>query len=131
VDSSHDELENIIRNNKMDFIQINYAINNRHAENRLFKACTDLGVAVLINQPFGGGGLFGRVRGKQVPAWAQEFDCTNWGSFFLKFILAQPAVTCVIPGTAKLSHMIDNLSAGVGKLPNEKQRQQMIQIIEG
>lgn len=131
VDSAHDELENIIRNNKMDFIQINYAINNRHAENRLFKACTDQGVAVLINQPFGGGGLFGRVRGKQVPAWAQEFDCTSWGAFFLKFILAHPAVTCVIPGTAKLNHMVDNLSAGVGKLPNEKQRQQMIQFIEG
>jgi len=131
VDSAHDELENIIRSNKMDFIQINYAINNRHAENRLFKACIDQEVAVLVNQPFGGGGLFGRVRGKQVPVWAQEFDCASWGSFFLKFILAQPAVTCVIPGTAKVNHMIDNLSAGVGKLPNEKQRQQMIQFIEG
>ncbi len=130
VDSSHDELERIISNNQMDFIQVNYAINSRHAENRLFKACQDQQVAVLVNQPFGGGGLFGRVRGKQVPDWAAEFDCKSWGSFFLKFILAHPGVTCVIPGTAKLNHMIDNLSAGVGKLPNEKQRQQMIQFIE-
>lgn len=131
VDSSHEELERIISNNKMDFIQINYAINNRHAENRLLKACQDQQVAVLINQPFGGGSLFGRVRGKQVPDWAAEFDCKSWGSFFLKFILAHPGVTCVIPGTAKLNHMMDNLSAGVGKLPNEKQRQRMIQFIDG
>lgn len=131
VDSAHDEVETIIRSNKFDFIQINYSIINRHAENRLLKAAADLQVATLINQPFGGGGLFGRVRGKQIPEWAAEFDCTSWGQFFLKFILANPAVTCVIPGTAKLSHLIDNLSAGIGKLPNEKQRQRMIQFIEG
>lgn len=130
VDSSHAEVEQIIRNNKIDFIQINYSIENRHAENQLFRAAQDQEVAVIVNRPFGGGGLFAGVSGKQVPEWAKEFDCSSWGSFFLKFILANPAVTCVIPGTSKLSHLIDNLSAGVGRLPNERQRQQMIQLIE-
>lgn len=130
VDSAHSQMEKIIRNNNIDFIQINYSIADRYAESSLFRVAEETKVAVLVNQPFGGGGLFGKVRGKEVPAWAKEFDCTSWGSFFLKFILADPAVTCVIPGTAKLSHMIDNLSAGIGRLPNEKQRKQMIEWIE-
>lgn len=131
VDSAHNEVSQIIRNHKMDFIQINYSITNRHAENNLLKIAQDQKVGVIVNQPFGGGGLFGKVRGKQVPQWASEFDCNTWGCFFLKFLLSHPAVTCVIPGTAKRSHMIDNLSAGVGRLPDEKQRQQMIRLIEG
>lgn len=131
VDSAHDQVEGIIRNNEIDFIQINYSIVNRHAEDSLFKAVQERKVATLINQPFGGGGLFGKVRGKEIPPWAKEFDCHNWGSFFLKFILSHPAVTCAIPGTAKLSHMVDNLSAGVGRLPDEKERKRMIEFIEG
>jgi len=129
VDSAHDEVAQIIQNNNIDFIQINYSIANRHAENNLLQTAIDNKVGVIVNQPFGGGGLFGRVRGKSLPEWAKEFDCNSWGCFFLKFILAHPAVTCVIPGTAKRSHMIDNLSAGVGKLPNEKDRKLMIDFM--
>ncbi|MCB0488131.1 MAG: aldo/keto reductase [Cyclobacteriaceae bacterium] len=131
VDSAHDQVERIIKNNPIDFIQINYSIVNRHAETGVLNTAQERGVATIINQPFGGGGLFGKVRGKDVPQWAKEFGCESWGCFFLKYLLANPAVTCVIPGTSKLQHMIDNLSAGVGGLPSDQQRQQMIALIDG
>lgn len=130
-DNAHSQLAYIIRKNPIDFIQINYSIADRHAAENLFKVAQERKVAVIVNQPFGGGDLFERVQGKKLPEWTKEFDCTSWGCFFLKFILANPAVTCVIPGTSKLSHMIDNLSAGVGRLPDEQQRKKMIEIIGG
>ena len=86
-------------------------------------------VAVIINQPFDSGALFSRVKGKTLPEWAKEFDCNSWGQFFLKFILAQPAVTCVIPGTSKAHHMLDNLHAAHGKLPSESQLLQMLREV--
>jgi diketogulonate reductase-like aldo/keto reductase len=86
-------------------------------------------VAVIINQPFEEGALFDRVKGKKVPEWAKEFDCNSWGQFFLKFILSQAAVTCVIPGTSKPHHMLDNLGAAFGKLPTEKHRNQMLKLM--
>lgn len=126
TDSEHDTLEDIIRNNKVDFIQINYNLSDRHAEKSLLPAARDLGVGVLVNRPFEEGALFNRVNGKQLPAWAAEFDCASWGQFFLKYILSHPAVTCVIPGTSKAKHLIDNLGAGMGRLPDETQRQKMV-----
>jgi aryl-alcohol dehydrogenase-like predicted oxidoreductase len=83
----------------------------------------------LINQPFESGSLFQRVKGKQLPEWATEFDCNSWAQFFLKYILSNPAVTCVIPGTSKPHHMLDNMGAAYGKLPTEKRRDQMVQVI--
>jgi len=127
TDSEHDTLEDIIRKNKVDFIQINYNLSDRHAEKSLLPAARDLGVGVLVNRPFEEGALFNRVNGKQLPAWAAEFDCASWGQFFLKYILSHPAVTCVIPGTSKAKHLIDNLGAGMGRLPDEAQRQKMVE----
>lgn len=126
VDSSHDTLAAIIRQNPVDFIQINYNLLDTHAEQKLLPLAKDLNVGVLINRPFEEGALFEKVKGKSLPAWAADFDCASWGQFFLKFILSHPAVTCVIPGTSKLKHLLDNLGAGQGKLPDTAVRQKMI-----
>lgn len=130
TDTAHSQLESIIRQNPIDFVQVNYSIDNQHAANSLFKVAQERNVAVIVNQPFGGRDLFDRVANKVLPEWTKEFDCASWGCFFLKFILTNPAVTCVIPGTSKLKHMIDNLSAGVGRLPDETQRKKMIEYIK-
>ena len=126
TESAHDRLASIISREKVDFIQINYNMADRNAEGKLLPLAQDKGVAVLINQPFESGSLFRQVKGKQLPAWAAEFDCTTWAQFFLKFILANPAVTCVIPGTSKERHMLDNMGASFGKLPTDKQKQLML-----
>jgi diketogulonate reductase-like aldo/keto reductase len=109
---------------KPDFIQINYSLGEREAENSVLPTARDLGVAVLINRPFQAGRLFSAVAGKTVPDWAETF-AKSWGQFFLKFIVSHPAVTCVIPATSKAHHMIDNLGAGMGELPNSEMRQLM------
>ena len=91
---------------------------------------SEQGIATLINRPYQRGGLFRKVRGKALPEWATEFDCASWGQFFLKFIAAHPDVTCVIPATSKLKHMVDNMGAGFGRLPDESMRRRMIKTIE-
>jgi diketogulonate reductase-like aldo/keto reductase len=123
---SLDELAAIIQSERMDFVQFAYSINVRAAETRLLRLAADRGVAVIINQPFDSGSLFQQVRGKPLPDWAAEFDCTSWGQFFLKFILGHPAVTCVIPGTGRPDHARDNVGAGTGRLPDEAQRKRMV-----
>ena len=126
VDSSHDTLESIIKTERPDFAQFNYSIKSRHAEKSLFETAEKYGVATIINQPFESGSLFRIVKGKSLPAWAKENDIYSWGQFFLKFILSQKNVTCVIPGTSKPYHLIDNMTAGLGKIPNEGIRNKMI-----
>jgi aryl-alcohol dehydrogenase-like predicted oxidoreductase len=134
-----DTVEDIMRREKPDFIQVDCSLHNREAEERVLPAAAELGVATLINEPFGGvsmGGapkhrnLFRAVQGKPLPDWASEFDAATWGQFFLKYLLGNPAVTAVIPGTNKAAHVADNLGAGRGRLPNAAQRQRMVQFVE-
>ncbi len=130
TESAYSAIENILNNNPVDFLQINYSMLSRTAEQRLFPLAQEKKVAVIINQPFEEGSLFQRVKGMTLPEWTKEFDCASWGQFFLKFILSQPAVTCVIPGTSKPHHMIDNANAAIGKLPDENLRAKMLRLIE-
>jgi diketogulonate reductase-like aldo/keto reductase len=123
--SSLDDLAQIIKAEPIDFVQFAYSINRREAETRLLPVTADRGVGVIINQPFDSGSLFSKVKGKPVPEWASEFDCTSWAQFFLKFLISHPAVTCVIPGTARPDHARDNIAAGLGRLPDEATRRRM------
>jgi len=129
TNSSHAQLEKIIETEDIDFVQFNYSISERHAENRLLETARDNEVAVIINRPYDGGSLFGLTRGKTIPPWAQDYDINSWGQFFLKYILSHSAVTCVIPGTSKVKHVIDNMQAGYGNLPDQKTREKMVQFI--
>lgn len=129
TESAYDDLETIMKNEKPDFVQFNYSIDTRAAEKRLLPAAKDLGIAVLINRPYGGGNLFSKVRGKSLPEWTKEFDINSWGQFFLKFIISHEAVTCVIPGTSKPNHLVDNMLAGYGKLPDKSAREKMLNYL--
>src|SRR5581483_2889214 len=120
-----EELAAVVRAERIDFVQLGYSIDERAAEARLLPLCAERGVAVIVNQPFGSGSLFRQARGRALPEWAAEIDCASWAQFFLKFILGHPAVTCVIPGTARPEHMRDNVAAGFGRLPDAGQRERM------
>ncbi len=109
----------------IDFVQCGYSLATRDAETRLLPTAAARGVAVIVNQPFEQGDLFRRVRGRPLPEWAAEFDCTSWAQLFLKYLIGDPAVTCVIPATASPEHMDDDLKAGLGRLPDAKQREQI------
>jgi diketogulonate reductase-like aldo/keto reductase len=121
-----DELAAVIRSEPIDFVQLAYSINVRQAETRLLALAAERGVAVITNLPFDSGSLFARVRAKALPDWAAEFDCSSWSQFFLKFIIGHPAITCVVPGTARPDHASDNVAAGFGRLPNDAQRRRMV-----
>lgn len=129
TESAYDDLEKIMKNEKPDFVQFNYSIDVRVAEKRLLPAARDLGIAVLINRPYGGGNLFSKVRGKKLPSWAEEYDINSWGQFFLKFILSHVAVTCVIPGTSNPKHLVDNMLSGYGKFPDAALRNKMADVL--
>lgn len=124
----HGELEAIMRNEPIDFVQFSYNIENRLAEERLLPLAQQRGIATLINRPYQMGKLFKKSKGKQLPDLAPELDCTSWGQFYLKFVIAHPAVTCLIPATAKAKHMRDNMGAGFGAVPSARQREQMLSI---
>lgn len=126
VDSSHRTLEEIIKSERPDFVQFNYSIRSRHAEESLFETARKYNTATIINQPYESGSLFRLVRGKEIPQWAKEQDINSWGQYFLKFILSNENVSCVIPGTSKPHHMIDNMGAGLGKMPNSSLRSKML-----
>lgn len=129
-EGAYRDLERIIARREFDFVQFNYSIVEREAEARLLPLALDTGTAVIVNRPFARANVFQRVRGKTVPDWAAEFDCRTWGQFFLKYILAHPAVTCVIPATGKPQHLADNMGAGLGRLPDAAARKRMVQLIE-
>nr|WP_245597891.1 aldo/keto reductase [Ottowia thiooxydans] len=115
--SAFREVEQVLRREQLDFLQINYAYDDQSAANTLLPLAADKGVAVLINKPFGGGELLRELRGKPLPGWAKEIDCASWAQVLLKFVLSNPAVTCVIPGTSRPEHMVDNARAGMGIIP--------------
>ncbi|MDP3715588.1 MAG: aldo/keto reductase, partial [Burkholderiales bacterium] len=121
----------IMQQDKLDFIQVNYSMAERSVEDRLLAAAADTGTALMCNLPFGRAQLFRAVKGKTVPDWAAEFDATTWGQFFLKYLLANHAVNVVIPGTDKVEYMVDNLNAGRGRLPDAAMRKRMVAFIEG
>jgi diketogulonate reductase-like aldo/keto reductase len=127
---SHQDLEDIMLQLPLDFVQFSYNIMDRTAEQRLLPIAQERGIATLINRPYQRGSLFHLVRGKPLPDWATEIDCASWGQFFLKFIASHPTTTCIIPATSKLKHMVDNMAAGYGRLPDEGTRQRMIKYIE-
>jgi aryl-alcohol dehydrogenase-like predicted oxidoreductase len=129
---AYGELEKLLRTKEWDFAQFNYSMAERDAEKRLLTVCADMGVAVIVNRPFSFGGLFPRVKGKALPAWAAaELDCASWAQFFLKYILGHPAVTCVIPGTRRVAHLQDNVRAGMGRLPDAAMRKRMVEYLDG
>ena len=127
----HGEMERAMKVNRPDFIQINYSLMDRAAEQRLLPLAREMRMAVLINRPFGGGGIFQVLAGKPLPKWAAEFDCNSWAQFLLKWIVSHPAVTCAIPATNDPKHLFDNMAAGVGRLPDAKTRARMASLFVG
>jgi aryl-alcohol dehydrogenase-like predicted oxidoreductase len=128
-EGAHRDLERLVKTREYDFVQFNYSMTEREAEDRLLPACADSGTAVIINRPFAQASLFGRVKGKPLPPWAADFDCTSWAQFFLKYLLGHPAVTCVIPGTRRVAHLKDNMQAGMGRLPDAATRKRMVEYL--
>ena len=127
--SALDALETAAKEHQPQFVQINYSLGERDAEERFLPLMQDMGIAVLINRPYQAGALFRAVSGVSLPDWGREFADT-WGQFFLKFIISHPSVTCVIPATSKPHHMRDNVEAGFGPLPDDKTRKRMVDFIE-
>jgi diketogulonate reductase-like aldo/keto reductase len=115
--SAYAEMEKVLRAEKLDFLQINYALDDRVAAERLLPLAAERGVAVIVNMPFGGGGLLRGLLARPLPEWAGAIGCTSWAQVLLKFVLSQPVVTCAIPGTRRREHMEDNVRAGYGEVP--------------
>jgi diketogulonate reductase-like aldo/keto reductase len=122
---AHGELEQVLREQKFDWLQVNYSLAERDAETRLLPFCRDRGIAVMVNRPFADGAMFARVRGRPLPSWVGEIGCESWGQYFLKWVISHPAVTCAIPATSNPRHMRDNCGAGIGRLPDPEQRARM------
>jgi aryl-alcohol dehydrogenase-like predicted oxidoreductase len=127
---AHAELERVLGAERFDWVQFNYSLAEREAEQRLLPFCMDRGVAVMINRPFADGALFARVRDKPLPPWAAEVGCSSWAQYFLRFAISHPAVTCAIPATSKPHHMRDNAAAGAAPLPDEQQRRRMAEYFQ-
>jgi diketogulonate reductase-like aldo/keto reductase len=128
-DSRHADLEQFLRREQPDFVQMNYSITERAVEERLLPFAADRGVAVVINRPFMNGTYFDRLEGKALPGWAREFGCETWAQFSLKYILANPSLTSVLTETSDPKHMEENVLTAAGQLPNEAQRQRMREFI--
>ena len=130
TDSAHARLEQIVKSKEVDFVQFNYSIRSRNAEKSLLSAAKDNNVAVIINEPFEQGALFRATKGKELPAFAADYDIKSWAQYFLKYIVSHDAVTCAIPGTSDVKHLVDNLGAGLGKMPDAVGRKKMLDWIE-
>ena len=120
--SQYEDFEKVMREQELDFIQVNYSIEQRESADRLLPLAADNGVAVIINRAFGGGRIFERVGNQPLPDWAQEFDCSSWAQFLLKYAIGHPAATVAIPGMTKAHHVDDNIGAAHGRLPSAEER---------
>ena len=129
-DSQYGQLEEYMRNEPMDFIGIDYAADNRNVEERILPLAQEKKIGVLVYAPFGRTSLFRRAAGKELPEWAKEFDASTWAQFFLKFILAHPAVTAITPATSQARNMLDNIAGGTGRLPDEAARKRIIEFVD-
>lgn len=125
----YEPLMTLMKTGTVDFIQVNYSILEQQTADRVLPLAQEKGIAVVTNRPFVNGQYFPLVSGRDLPEWAEEFDCHSWAQFSLKFILANPAVNCVLTETTKTKHAVDNLSAGLGRLPDEATRQKMTELI--
>jgi aryl-alcohol dehydrogenase-like predicted oxidoreductase len=129
-DNQYGALEQVMRNEPLDFIGIDYAADNRGVEEVILPLAIERKIAVLAYAPFGRTSLFRRASGKELPAFAKEFDATTWAQFFLKFIVAHPAITAVTPATSQAKNMLDNIGGGIGKLPTAAHRKQIIEFVD-
>ncbi len=129
-DRQYAEFEGVLRKEQLDLIQVDYALDNRDAAERIIPLAADRGAGVMVNLPFGRGRLFRAVQNRQLPEWAAEFDCRSWAQFFLKYIVSHPAVTCAIPGTAQTKYGPDNRGAARGRLPDARMRRRMEEFID-
>jgi aryl-alcohol dehydrogenase-like predicted oxidoreductase len=124
------DLEQIMRNEPLDFVGIGYAVDNREAETTILPLAAERNIGVLVYVPFGRTRLWQRVGDRELPEWASEFDATTWAQFFIKYVLSNPAVTAVTPATSQARHMIDNIGGGIGRLPDDAMRQRMIELVD-
>lgn len=130
-DNQYAAFEEMMKRETLDFIQIDYALDNRNAADRIIPLAKDRGMAVMVNLPLGRSRLFTLVRGKPLPEWAEEFDCKSWAQFFLKYVVSNAAVTCAIPGMARVEYVVDNIGAAHGRLPDAAMRKRMESLIDG
>lgn len=126
---SHAEVARVLESEPVDFVQINYSVGEREAEQRILPLAQERGIAVIANRPFAGGEVIRRLRERPMPPWAAEIDCSSWAQILLKFVIGHPAITCAIPATSKLAHLRDNMAAGTGQLPDGKMREMIARII--
>jgi aryl-alcohol dehydrogenase-like predicted oxidoreductase len=131
IERQYDDLVRLMRSEPMDFIGTDYAIDERHAEKTILPLARDKGIAVLAYAPFGRTRLWQRVKGRQVPDWAREFDANSWAQFFLKYVASHPAVTAITPATSQVANMADNMGAAMGRLPDAGLRKRMTELVEG
>jgi diketogulonate reductase-like aldo/keto reductase len=127
--NAYDDLASVLESEELDFVQLNYSIAERDAEKRMLPLAERRRVAVLVNRPFAEGALFSKVRGKPLPKWANEIGCASWAQFFLKFIISHPTVTCAIPATSKVQHLVDNMQAGMPPIPDSAMRDRMARYV--
>ena len=130
-DRRYEDVARILRTEELDFVQLDYAIDNRAVEEELFPIARDRGIATIAALPFGRARLFSRVAGRSLPSWAQEFGASSWAQFFLKYLLGNPDMTVVIPGTSNPDNVLDNLGSGLGPLPDQTMRRRMAEHVDG
>jgi aryl-alcohol dehydrogenase-like predicted oxidoreductase len=129
-EARYDDLAAVMRNEPLDFIGVDYAVDNRSAEEMIFPLAQERGIGVMVYVPFGRTRLWNRVEGRDLPDWAAEIDAETWAQFFIKFCLSHPAVTVVTPATSRPHHMVDNLGGGMGRIPDEAMRRRMIDLVQ-